>query len=283
MIPFLHVGSFAIPTFGLMVACAMLAAYFVLRADLARRGIADKNSGEAEALISFPCLAGFVGAKLYHLLETPSEFFADPLRLLFSPYGFAWFGGLLAGFATFAFVAWRITRHNAAAGHSVSLLTIFDAGSPAAALGYGIGRIGCLLSGDGDYGIPTSLPWGMSFPNGLVPTVERVHPTPIYEFIVACGIAWWLWRMGAPGRDSYARPGSSSSSDARAISASTRQPGEVFAAYLVLTGAARFLVEFIRINPRSFLGMSNAQTAAAASVIAGIILWRWASRRSAAT
>ena len=109
MIPFLHVGRFAIPTFGLMVACAMLAAYFVLRADLARRGIADKNSGEAEALVSFPCLAGFVGAKLYHLLESPAEFFADPLHLLFSPYGFAWFGGLLAGFATFAFVAWRIT------------------------------------------------------------------------------------------------------------------------------------------------------------------------------
>jgi phosphatidylglycerol:prolipoprotein diacylglycerol transferase len=283
MIPFLHVGSFTIPTFGLMVACAILAAYFVLRADLARRGIADKSSGEAEALISFPCLAGFVGAKLYHLLESPSEFFADPVRLLFSPYGFAWFGGLLAGFATFAFVAWRITRHNAAAGNPVSLLTIFDAGSPAAALGYGVGRIGCLLSGDGDYGIPTSLPWGMSFPNGLVPTVERVHPTPIYEFIVACAIAWWLWRMVAPSHSTRAHADSSSPPDARAISASIRFPGEVFAAYLVLTGAARFLVEFIRINPRSFLGMSNAQTAAVASMIAGIILWRWISRGNVVT
>ncbi len=280
MVPFLHVGSFAIPTFGLMVACAMLAAYFVLRADLARRGIADKNSGEAEALVSFPCLAGFVGAKLYHLLESPAEFFADPLHLLFSPYGFAWFGGLLAGFAAFAFVAWRIIRHNAAAGHPVSLLSIFDAGSPAAALGYGIGRIGCLLSGDGDYGIPTSLPWGMSFPNGLVPTVERVQPTPIYEFIVACAIAWWLWRMGAPGHDTSAHAEPNSPPDARA---STTRPGEVFAAYLVLTGAARFLVEFIRINPRSFLGMSNAQTAAAASMIAGVILWRWTSKRNVRT
>ena len=280
MIPFLHVGGFAIPTFGLMVACAMLAAYFVLRADLARRGIADKNSGEAEALISFPCLAGFVGAKLYHLLESPAEFFADPVHLLFSPYGFAWFGGLLAGFAAFAFVAWRIIRHNAAAGHPVSPLSIFDAGSPAAALGYGIGRIGCLLSGDGDYGIPTSLPWGMSFPNGLVPTVERVHPTPLYEFIVACGIAWWLWRMGAPGHGTPADVEPSSPPDARALSTSTTRPGEVFAAYLVLTGLARFLVEFIRINPRSFLGMSNAQTAAVASMFAGIILWRWTSRRN---
>jgi len=282
MIPFLHIGPFAIPTFGLMVACAMLTAYFVLRADLARRSIAAKHSGEAEALISFPCLAGFVGAKLYHLLESPADFFADPVHLLFSPYGFAWFGGLLAGFAAFAFVAWRTIRHNAAAGRPVSLLSIFDAGSSAAALGYGIGRIGCLLSGDGDYGIPTSLPWGMSFPNGLVPTVERVHPTPIYEFIVACAIAWWLWHMGAPGEGSARakeRVSQNMDNGTNAFVASSRQPGEVFAAYLVLSGAARFLVEFIRINPRSFLGMSNAQTAAAASVIVGAVLWGWVRRK----
>jgi phosphatidylglycerol:prolipoprotein diacylglycerol transferase len=256
-----------------MVACAMIAGYFVLRADLFRRGIAPKDSGEAEALISFPCVAGFVGAKLYHLLESPAEFFADPLHLLFSPYGFAWFGGLLAGFATFAFVAWRITRHNAAIGRPVSLFTVFDAGSPAAALGYGIGRIGCLLSGDGDYGIPTRLPWGMSFPNGLVPTVERVHPTPIYEFIAACAIAWWLWKLGAP--DEAAAAESKRTSRHTNFAASGRQPGEVFVAYLVLTGVARFLVEFIRINPRTFLGMSNAQTAAAFSMIAGTFLWLW--------
>jgi phosphatidylglycerol:prolipoprotein diacylglycerol transferase len=282
MIPFLHIGPFAIPTFGLMVACAMLTAYFVLRADLARRSIAAKHSGEAEALISFPCLAGFVGAKLYHLLESPADFFADPVHLLFSPYGFAWFGGLLAGFAAFAFVAWRIIRRNAAAGRPVSLLSIFDAGSSAAALGYGIGRIGCLLSGDGDYGIPTSLPWGMSFPNGLVPTVERVHPTPIYEFIVACAIAWWLWHMGAPGEGSARakeRVSQNMDNGTNAFVASSRQPGEVFAAYLVLSGAARFLVEFVRINPRSFLGMSNAQTAAAASVIVGAVLWGWVRRK----
>jgi phosphatidylglycerol---prolipoprotein diacylglyceryl transferase len=265
MIPFLHIGQLAIPTFGLMVACAMLAAYFVLRADLARRGIADKKSGEAELLIAAPCLAGFIGAKLYHLLESPAEFFADPIHLLFSPYGFAWFGGLLAGFSTFAFVAGRLAKRSAKAGHPTSILTIFDAGSPAAALGYGIGRIGCFLSGDGDYGVPTSLPWGMSFPNGLVPTTQRVHPTPIYELIVACAIAWWLWRMGAP----TAEPSRSA------------KPGQVFAAYLILTGVARFLVEFIRINPKSFLGMSNAQTAAVVSVIVGTILWQWVKKREA--
>jgi phosphatidylglycerol:prolipoprotein diacylglycerol transferase len=260
MIPFLHIGQHPIPTFGLMVACAMLAAYFVLRADLARRGIADIKSGEAETLIAAPCLAGFVGAKLYHLLESPAEFLANPLQLLLSPYGFAWFGGLLAGFAMFAWVAWFLAKRSTTAGKKLSLLTVFDAGSPAAALGYGIGRIGCFLSGDGDYGTPTSLPWGMSFPNGLVPTIERVHPTPTYELIVACAIAWFLWRMGNPSAEHQHRP------------------GQVFAAYLVFTGAARFLVEFIRINPRSFLGMSNAQTAAILSVIAGMCLWWWTQK-----
>jgi phosphatidylglycerol---prolipoprotein diacylglyceryl transferase len=269
MIPFLHLGPVTIPTFGLSVACAMLIAYFVLRADLARRGIADAKSGEAETLVASPCLAGFIGAKLYHLLETPSEFFADPVALLFSPYGFAWFGGLLAGFATFAFVAWRIVKRNAAAGKSISFLTVLDAGSPAAALGYGIGRIGCFLSGDGDYGIPTSLPWGMAFPNGLVPTTARVHPTPIYELIVACAIAWVLWRMGSRAAIVQSQKnGSQEAADKTRV-----RPGEVFAMYLILTGMARFLVEFIRINPRSFFGLSNAQAAGGVSAVVGVGLY----------
>ena len=269
MIPFLHLGPLTIPTFGLSVACAMLLAYFVLRADLARRGIADAKSGEAETLVAAPCLAGFVGAKLYHLLETPKEFFADPLGLLFSPYGFAWFGGLLAGFATFAFVASRLVQRAAAEGKSFSFLGILDAGSPAAALGYGIGRIGCFLSGDGDYGIPTSLPWGMAFPNGLVPTTARVHPTPIYELIVACAIAWILWRMGSGS--TVIQPQKNGKNVVEKFAG--LQPGGVFAMYLILTGGARFLVEFIRINPRSFFGLSNAQAAGGLSALAGIALY----------
>ena len=270
----------------------MLVAYFVLRADLARRGIADAKSGEAETLVASPCLAGFIGAKLYHLLESPAEFFADPWHLLFSPYGFAWFGGLLAGFATFAFVAWRLVKRNAAEGKSISFLTILDAGSPAAAIGYGIGRIGCFLSGDGDYGIPTSLPWGMSFPNGLVPTTARVHPTPIYELLVACAIAWFLWRMGAhdpttqagaqqaaqkpqkkPDQKLEQKSASAYAADMAPASAAGIAPGKVFAMYLILTGMARFLVEFIRINPRSFFGLSNAQAAAALSALVGFALY----------
>lgn len=237
-----------------MVALAMLCAYFVLRADLARRGIA----ADAETLIAGPCLAGILGAKLYHVLESPSEFFADPWHELFSQFGFAWFGGLIAGFAAFVWLARR---------SSAPLIEMLDAGSPAAAIGYGVGRIGCFLSGDGDYGVPTSLPWGMSFPNGLVPTDQRVHPTPIYEFLAACAIAWWLWRMGSR-RIAVAESGSG-------VIASQ---GEIFAAYLVTTGVARFLVEFIRINPRSLLGMSNAQAVSAVSVVAGAVLW-WRLRK----
>lgn len=227
-----------------MVALAMLVSFYVLRVDLRRRGIA----ADAELFIAIPCLAGIVGAKLYHALESPSDLFAHPWSELFSQFGFAWFGGLLAGVGSFVWLARR---------EKIPLLTMMDAGSPAAALGYGIGRIGCFLSGDGDYGVPTSLPWGISFPNGLVPTTQRVHPTPIYELIVACMIAWILWRMGA-----------------KQIAAAGRMSaGTVFAAYLVLTGIARFLVEFIRINPRSFLGITNAQAASLASIVAGALLW----------
>jgi phosphatidylglycerol:prolipoprotein diacylglycerol transferase len=259
VIPFLHIGSFTIPTFGLMVATAMVSAYFVLRADILRRSLAPDSAAAAamaETFIALPCLAGIVGAKLYHELQSPADFFAHPAQQLFSQYGFAWFGGLLGGFGAYMWLAWM---------RKIPLLRMFDAGSPAAALGYAVGRIGCLLSGDGDYGTPTSLPWGMSFPNGLVPTTQRVHPTPIYEFLAACLIAWLLWRYGTKQILNAYRPPFAS--------------GSIFAAYLILTGLERFLIEFIRINPRSFLGMSNAQSAGLLSLILGIVLWRICSRQ----
>ena len=273
MIPFLHIWHLTIPTFGLMVAAAMLGAFYVLRADLARRGIAAKTSGLAEAFVAVPCLVGIVGAKLYHVLQSPSDLVADPVGQLFSPYGFAWFGGLIGGAGAFVWLAQR---------KRIPLLTALDAGSPAAALGYGIGRIGCLLSGDGDYGIPTSLPWGMSFPNGLVPTTQRVHPTPIYEMIVACVIAWALWKLGGRQAEAGARSKGATSKGGQAVGRIPPPQGAVFASYLILTGAARFLVEFIRINPRTFLGLTNAQAASVASMILGGILWAHVSRKTRA-
>jgi phosphatidylglycerol:prolipoprotein diacylglycerol transferase len=247
--PFIHIGPVTLGTYGIMVALGLICAFFVLRADLRRRGY----HADAENIIGTTGLAGLVGARLYHLLESPSEFFAHPWPLLFSTMGFAWFGAVIGGFVALVLLA----RH-----YRIRILAMLDIASPAAAIGYGIGRIGCLISGDGDYGIPTSLPWGMSFPNGLVPTTQRVHPTPIYEFLGAILIAYILWRIGT-----------------RAV-VTLRPAGEVFGFYLILSGVARFLVEFIRINPRSFFGMTNAQAASVASILAGIFLIAVLLRRS---
>jgi len=249
--PFIHIGPLTLGTYGLMVAIGLICAFFVLRTDFARRGI----SADAEAIIGITGLSGLAGSRLYHLLETPAEFFKDPWPQLFSTMGFAFFGAVIGGFLALLYLARRF---------KIPTLLMLDAASPAGALGYGIGRIGCLISGDGDYGIPTSLPWGMSFPNGIVPTTERVHPTPIYEFLGAAVIFWILWRLGE-----------------RAMK-TTAPNGTVFAAYLVITGVARFLVEIIRINPRSFYGLTNAQAASVVSIGAGMILFVSVRRASTA-
>ncbi len=259
MIPFLHFGPLTIPTFGLMVATGLLAAAYVLQADFDRRREQFVKSGylkgngkashhdEGFLIIGIAGLAGLVGAKLYHALQDPPTWKAE----LFSRYGFAWFGGFVGGFVALLFLARRF---------GIPALEFMDLCSPAAAVGYAIGRIGCLLSGDGDYGVPTTLPWGMSFPNGVVPTTERVHPTPLYEFFIWLVIAAILWQMGKKA----------------AIGA--RPKGEIFCVYLILTGVARFLIEFIRLNrikETLYFGMPNAQIASLLSIILGVILfWR---------
>jgi phosphatidylglycerol:prolipoprotein diacylglycerol transferase len=262
MIPFLHLGPLVIPTFGLMVATGLLVAAYVLQADYDRRRAQFATSGyqksgkpghhdEGFLIIGIAGLSGLVGARLYHVLESPRELIADP-SVLISRFGFAWFGGFLGGFVALVFLA----RH-----FGIPALEFMDLCSPAAAVGYAIGRIGCLLSGDGDYGVPTTLPWGMSFPNGVVPTTQRVHPTPLYEFFIWLAIAAFLWQMG------------------KKTVSGVRPNGEIFCCYLILTGVARFLIEFIRINPRSFFGLSNAQTASLVSIVAGtVLLWAIKSR-----
>lgn len=255
MIPFLHLGPLTIPTFGLMVATGLLVSAYVLQADFDRRREGFLKHGylkeskesshhdEGFLIIGIAGFSGIVGARLYHVLESPRELMAEP-SLLISRFGFAWFGGFLGGFVALIFLA----KH-----YRIPMLEFMDLCSPAAAVGYAVGRLGCLLSGDGDYGVPTKLPWGMSFPNGVVPTTERVHPTPIYEFLIWMLIAMILWQLGKKTLGGEA-------------------PGRAFCAYLILTGVARFLIEFIRINPRSFLGMSNAQTASLISVLLGIVV-----------
>jgi phosphatidylglycerol:prolipoprotein diacylglycerol transferase len=232
-----------------MLCVAGFCAFLVLQADLRRRGI---KMDAAEVLV-YGAAAGIAGSKLWHVLETPRQLIANPTGLLFDRTGFAWFGGLVAGVFTLIFLGWR---------SGLKPLQMLDACAPAAAIGYGMGRIGCLLSGDGDYGIPASLPWAMSFPHGTVPTMERVHPTPIYEFAVAMFIAWYLWRRGIKSIQGLI------------------PAGQVTAEYFILSGTARFLVEFIRINPRVFWGMSNAQVASLASISAGVVILASVRRRT---
>jgi phosphatidylglycerol:prolipoprotein diacylglycerol transferase len=99
----------------------------------------------------------------------------------------------------------------------------------------------------------------MSFPNGIDPTppLVRVQPTPLYELAAGLLIGWWLWRRGGKPHGT----------------------GAIVGEYLVLSGIARFLVEFVRRNPKIIWGLSNAQLASAGSVLAGIALVWWAARR----
>jgi phosphatidylglycerol:prolipoprotein diacylglycerol transferase len=244
MYPYIHIGSINLPTFGLMLWLASVAAAFVMDRNFKRWNI----EADAIGMVAVAVVAGIIGAKLWHVIDTPQEFRDAGWRVLWDSAGFAWFGGLLLGISTLVFQGWW-TR--------IGGLRTLDLAAPAAAIGYGIGRIGCFLSGDGCYGIETNLPWGMSFPHGVDPTFVRVHPTPLYELAAGLLIGWWLWRRGA----------------------TQRPAGAILGEYLVLSGTARFLVEFIRRNPKVLWGLSNAQLASAASVLVGVGLIWWAAMR----
>ncbi len=244
MIPYLHIWHLSLPTFGLMLWLAAVAAAVVMDRNFRRAGL----DADAVGMVAVAVVAGIVGAKLWHVIDTPVEFRELGWRVLWDSAGFAWFGGLLFGISALLFQGWWA---------KIGGLRTLDMAAPAAAIGYGIGRIGCFLSGDGCYGIPTKMPWGMSFPNGIEPTFTRVHPTPLYELAAGLLIGAWLWwRGGKP-----------------------RAAGAIVGEYLVLSGIARFLVEFVRRNPKVLWGLSNAQLASAGSVIAGIVLIAWAARR----
>ena len=246
---------------------AFIAAYVALAAEIKRR----KLPLDPYTVVAYVAIAGIVGAKIWHIIDTPADrnfdfvsnaqgFFNTLLGFFYwFRGGFAWFGGFVAGITTLLLIARK---------YRVDLLTMLDLSSPAAAIGYAVGRIGCLTSGDGDYGMPTHLPWGMAFPNGTEPTTGingiclrsgwpencAVHPTPIYEFIVMMLVFWYIWRRGK-----------------RALQ-HPLAPGVIVGEFLILSGLERFLVEFLRINPRVIFGMSNAQFTAVLSIVAGIVL-----------
>ena len=259
MYPYLHIGPWTLGTFGLLLWLAAVAATYVLYHDFRRHGV----DADAINVVAIVMISGVIGAKVWHELQSPHEL-VDAMRQIALPgwshpgqvlmgflhwfqAGFAWFGGLLAGILALMWQG-RVAK--------TGPVRMLDLAAPAAAVGYGVGRIGCLTSGDGDYGITTYMPWGVHIhDNALDPPVPNppdllVHPTPVYELLYALAIAWWLWNRG-------------------------RKPlpvGLLTGEYLVLSGIGRFLVEFLRRNPRIYWGMSNAQVAAILSVAAGAAL-----------
>jgi phosphatidylglycerol:prolipoprotein diacylglycerol transferase len=187
-------------------------------------------------------VGGVVGARGYYLVQHYDQVKHDLIGNAFSGSGLVWYGGAIGG--AIAVVAWMRWR-------GMLNLWMLDTCAIGLALGYAIGRIGCQVSGDGDYGIRSSLPWAMGYPHGTVPTPPgvKVQPTPIYETVLMALLAYGLWRM----RDRV-------------------RPGVVFAAYLVGSGLERFLVEFIRRNHEVLVGLTAPQLESVALLAAGL-LW----------
>ena len=170
-------GPVGIHSYGLMLATAFITVAFVIQSELKRRGFVPEF---ASTIVMAAAIGGIVGAKIYSALLDGQITFQE----LFSTSGLVWYGGFIGGFLALIIVVLR--------SPSPFLPTIDIVGSTVL-LGYGIGRIGCFLAGDGDYGPPSDLPWAMAFPNGTVPTDVLVHPTPIYETLLSCTFFGILW------------------------------------------------------------------------------------------
>lgn len=261
-------------TFGLMLWLAAVAAVIVLQKNFTRHRV----GADALNIVALAVIFGIAGAKTWHELQNLTELH-DSLQIIARPGwghpldvlinflswfrdGFAWFGGLTAGVvvllieghrAHFKGPDWKSFEQPGTPGPRVGAVRMLDLATPAAAIGYGIGRIGCLLSGDGDYGINTTLPWGVHMAkNALVPPnppTALVQPTPIYELLFSLALFWLLWQLGK-----RAHP-----------------IGWMTGVYLTLSGVGRFLVEFVRVNPKLYFHhtMSNAQVAALLSSFVG--------------
>ena len=234
MYPHLEIGPVTLQTFGLMFALAFLAAGALI---WRRLGELDKPQDWAYEMGFAALVGGVVGSRVYFIVQNYSEVKHDFFGTLFSGSGLVWYGGAIGG--ALAVLAWAWYR-------DFLRLALLDLVAPALALGYAIGRIGCQLSGDGDYGIPWDGPWAMAYPDGTVPTTETVHPTPVYETLAMGGVAWFLWHI----RDRV-------------------RPGGLFALYLVLAGAERFLVEFLRRNDRVVAGLTVPQLVALGMMLGG--------------
>lgn len=232
-----RIGSFDITSFGVMVALGALAGLLVFRNELRRSNLPDTAVDAAV----YGLVGGLIGAKLLYVFEhlRESSFWA----LALDRGGMSWFGGfvggVVAGLLMIRIKGWPT-------------LAVLAAATPALAVGQMLGRVGCFLVGD-DYGRPTTLPWGVAFPQGLPPTFDRVHPTQLYEAVFLAVLAWVLirWRRGGvPDKIVLGR-------------------------YLVLAGAFRFALEFVRVNVRVEGPFTVAHFFALLIVVVGVVFLAW--------
>lgn len=248
-----HIGPLSVSPFGVMMMLAFLAAYWQLFKGLQARDAGSEE--DASALLLAAGIGGIVGAKIYYAV------LYQDVSLLLTRAGLVWYGGLILGAAA---VLLTIRRRRLPFGH------VADAAALGLALGYAVGRIGCFLVGD-DYGVPTSLPWGVAFEVGVPPTTVgamtqafnldlegspgdllRVHPTQLYETLLAGGI--WLW-----GRKRFG----------------VWAPGRTALAVFGLLAVERFAVEFLRAKDDRFFGvLTLAQIISLAIVVVLIVWWR---------
>jgi phosphatidylglycerol:prolipoprotein diacylglycerol transferase len=260
------IGPFTVYSYGLMLGIAFIVSSYILTKEFERRKL---NPNLATEITLLAIVFGIIGSKLFHLFENWSAFLQDPIGMAFSPGGLTFYGGLILAIIAI----WIYVRRK-----KIPFLVVADAASPSLILAYGIGRIGCHLAGDGDYGIPTSLPWGTDyshgtvppsvmfrgtdiakhFPNGIVPDNTPLHPAPIYEFLAALVIFYILWRLRKKDWND----------------------GKLFMLYLVYAGIERFLIEIIRLNPKLLFGLTEAQLISVVMVVVGSLGFIYLTRRN---
>jgi phosphatidylglycerol:prolipoprotein diacylglycerol transferase len=253
--PFIiHLGPLEITGFGLMMLVGFLTASWLVQLELRRRGLREEYASD---ITLAAVVGGIVGAKLWYVFLT-----GDPAAL-FSRGGLVWYGGFIGGTVAVTLNGMRLKVPTAFTAQLVA---------PALAAAYGLGRIGCFLVND-DYGGPTSLPWGMKFPQGLPPStvanlrafhvalpadmdptlVLAVHPTQLYEsaLMIAAFMVLWAWRTRAKGT------------------------GWLFGLYLVFAGTERFIIEVLRAKDDRFLGpFTLAQLTSVILIVAGLIVMK---------
>lgn len=269
MIPILfEIGPIKVYSYGLMLGIGFLLGSYILSLEFKRKGI---NPNLASNITIIALIFGIAGAKLLYLIENWSSFVRAPVDMTFSAGGLTWYGGFILGMT--AVILYVRSK-------KIPILKVVDGLAVALILAYGVARLGCHFSGDGDYGFPTDLPWGTNYekgtyppshafatfpevtgkyPNGIVPDNTPCHPTPVYEMLL--GVAGFLLMWKYFRKQNY-------------------PDGKLFAIYLMMSSVFRFSVELLRLNPRLLFGLSEAQLISVVLFIVGAV---WVVRLNSKT